>query len=181
MGMKKIIVVLISFLFLISCSSPERKIKESFNFQRPNRHRAFKVESVKIYDTIYSKTVFENQDIFRKQNEDLLNKLKHLDQYRDSVFKLHYPRSKQDSLIRIGFDLRRHYDMELDRLSIREMNNNTLYTQIDDTIAGYYARIITQRDTFDVIVSSLTFHVVCPVFMYENNPDEKFSGKFRRR
>lgn len=161
--MKAPIVILILSLFLFSCNSPERKIKNSFKFQRGK----FKIEDVRIYDTIYLKNVDENMEFIYERTKYLKKSVKMANEYRDSILQLQYPKPKQDSLLGTGYQWRRHRQRELDHLFFRQAFTESLYSETNDTIAGYRARIITRYDTLEFIVSPLTFQIVCPVFMYE--------------
>jgi len=160
----KTIIILILSLFLFSCNSPERKIKNSFQYQRGK----FKITEVKIYDTIYLKDITENTEFFNRRIRYLERSIKMANEYRDSVLQFQYPKSKQDSLLSTGRLWKRQRQKELDRLLIRESLTNYLYSEINDTIAGYYARIVTRYNTFEFVVSPITYQIVCPVSMYEN-------------
>lgn len=155
--------ILILFAFLISCNSPEKKIKDSLFFQRGTRGNA----RVEIYDTLYSDMINENMEFFERRTKFLRNSIKMADEYRDSIVLLQYPKPKQDSLLRIGFKWRRERQKDLDNLTFKQSFNDYLYHEMNDTIAGYYARIITKQDTMDFIVNP-SFQIVCPKYMYEN-------------
>lgn len=162
------IVTIILLLLVFSCSSPERKIKQSFNAQRGK----IKIENVKIYDTIYAETLSERMEFFDTRIKFLERSVKMSNEYRDSIRGLQYPKPIEDSLLRIGYRWRRERQNELNALSFKQTFSESLYSEMDDTIVGYYAKIITRYDTIDFIVSPITFQLVCPVYMYENNHNE---------
>jgi hypothetical protein len=95
--MNKLIFIIL--LFVVSCDSPEKKIKDSLFFQRGVRRNA----TVEIYDTLYSKTAIENLEFFENRSRFLINSIKMANEYRDSILLLQYPKTKQDSLLKIGF------------------------------------------------------------------------------
>lgn len=156
------IITLILLLLVISCSSPEKKIKDSFKFQRGR----FKIESVQIYDTIYSETISENVEYFHKRKVFLEKSIRRADEYRDSILKLEYPKSKRDSLIRIGARWRRERQKDLETTTFKSTFTDILNSKMNDTIAGYYVKIITRYDTLNFITDP-TFQIVCLVSMYE--------------
>lgn len=159
--MKKIILIL--FALVISCTSPERKIKNSYDFQRGN----VKVNEVIIYDTLYVDKLIDDLNFFQGRIKILEKSLKQQEIYRDSIIQLQYTKIKQDSLLRIGFEKRRRYNKELDYISFKENIIESIFSQMNDTIAGYYARVITKYDTIGFIVNPNTFRIIIPVSMYE--------------
>jgi len=166
--MKKLFSILLLFLIiLISCDTPEKKVIKSFNEQRFSRDRGFKIEKAQIYDTLYVNQVIEKTPIIIDKVQSLENRIKRMDNFRDSVIKLNYPRPITDSLLRKGFDRKRFLDREIGHYRYIEDFYNNLYYDYNDTIAAYYARIITERDTFEFVVMARTYRILCPVFMIE--------------
>jgi len=142
--MKKVLFIL--FLFLISCSSPEEKIIQSFNIQRAPHQREFKAKSAEIYDTIFADQVFDKLDIL---NENI-NRL-------------------QDSLKNKKIRYSEFYQRELDHLLHQEQIYTSISSQIDKNISGFYVKIITNKDdTLNFLVYPLTYRIICPVFLIDN-------------
>lgn len=153
--MKTSILILV-IISLISCTSPEKKIKDSFSFLREKR-KELKIKSVEIYDTIYTKTVYDNMDTLQK-------KIAHLESHmrkRDSIFR------------------KEKYDRELDILYFKQGLFYSLYSDMKDTIGGYCARIITPKDTFDIVVTP-EFQFIGPAFLY-NNENENERNIYNQR
>lgn len=166
--MKSLIILLVSFLFLISCNnSYEQKIVYSFNHEPFRHHKKVKAKSAIIYDTIFQSEVIHNFEVFQKNIDSLDKEMKKMDSYRDSILRLHYSKPLQDSLMKIGFSRIMLLDQEMNHLIRRNSYNYKISSQIDDTINGYYAYVVTNKDTFDVIVTPLTFTIVGPSFMFK--------------
>lgn len=141
--MKNLLIILL--LFLVSCSTPESKILNSFNEGRDARHikHEFEVKSVAIYDTIYTKDLENSLQKVETQIRNIEKLPKKVEKYK--------PRHFDD----YGDLLRKQGDMYM------------LYREIvNDSICGYYARIITNRDTFDFVITT-KFKILTPVFMYQ--------------
>jgi hypothetical protein len=144
--------IIILFLFLVACGTPESKILNSFNEGRITRHikGGFEIKSVAIYDTIYTKDV---DNSLQKVQTQLLN-IEKLPRKVEKFNNKHYDD--------YGDLLRRQGDMYL------------LYQDIiNDSICGYYARIITNKDTFDFVVTT-KYKILCPVFVYNDESLTKF-------
>jgi hypothetical protein len=163
--MKKLFLIFV--FLLISCSTPEKKIIESFKSQRMARHTNIKIKGAEIYDTIYIRQIDKILPDIQNKVDLYEKRINNMNNYRDSVFRLGYPRPKRDSLMRKEFDRRQYYDREQEHQFHRLMIYNNLDKQIDDSICGYYARIITSRDTLNFVVAPLTFMIICPAFMFE--------------
>ena len=166
-NMKKIFILL--FVFLISCNNntPEKWIIYSFNHNQFS-NKEIKAKSAEIYDTIFIDEVNKNFNIFKNKINNLDKKIRKIDFYKDSIFNLHYPKLKQDSLIKIGYNRIRLYEREIDHLRHRYNYNRMISSQVDNNICGYYVKIITnKKDTFDLIVSPLTYTIIGSTFMYK--------------
>ena len=167
--MKKLTIIFFFLLTLLSCSTPEEKILDSFNEHRMARRRSttLEVKEVKIYDTLFYNDLIKTWDNMEKNKPILEKRLKNMNNYRDSIRSSNPDRSKFDSLIHAGRKKLERYDRQLDHLNrqvgyvdmlIRDSGN--------DTISGYYAKIVTKNDTLFFIVTR-KFSILCPVFMYE--------------
>jgi hypothetical protein len=153
------------FMAMISCNNtPEKKIAQSFYKQRFIKDKDFKVEKVEIYDTICINQIIDALPIFEKRIDIFQKNLIKMNSYRDSILKFNYPKLEKDSLLRIGRDRQEYYDRELEHLIHREMIYLNMNEQLDDSICGYYVKIITPKGTFDFIVSPLTYRIICPAF-----------------
>ena len=159
--MNKLIFIIL--LFVVSCDSTEKKIKDSLFFQRGVRRNA----TVEIYDTLYSKTAIENLEFFENRSRFLINSIKMANEYRDSILLLQYPKTKQDSLLKIGFLWKINRQRELNNIYFKQKFAEDIYHEMNDTIAGYYVKIITKDYTDNFIVNP-KFQIICPVYMYEN-------------
>jgi hypothetical protein len=145
--MKNLLYILL--FFLVSCSTPESKILDSFNEGRPYRRvkHEIEVKSVSIYDTIYAK---ENYKYWEEVQAKLLNIQKGFRENKNTPNYYRHGRQEDD----YGSLLRRQGNMYL------------LYRDVvNDSICGYYARIITSRDTFNFVVTT-KYNILCPVFVY---------------
>jgi len=166
--MKRLFSILLLFLIiLVSCDKPEKKVIRSFNEQRFSRDRGFKIEKSQIYDTLYVNDVIKKVPLIEDKVQSLENNIKRMDNFRDSIFKLDSPPYKKDSLLKRGFDHKRFLDREIDHYRYIEDFYNNLYYDYNDTIAAYYSRIITKRDTFEFVVMARTYRIICPVSMIE--------------
>jgi hypothetical protein len=56
------------------------------------------------------------------------------------------------------------YEREFDHLMREQFNYANLGKQIDDTIYGYKAKIITNKRSFDFLIAPLTFTIISPIF-----------------
>jgi septal ring factor EnvC (AmiA/AmiB activator) len=167
--MKKLLFILLSFLFLLSCNNtPEEKIKKSFYFQRISRyHSKIKVKSVKIYDTIYIDEVSDKIDEVEKEIKNVEKEIKKFNLYRDSILKLTIDDLEKRQILQDKFEKKRILDREIDHLSRKEMHISNVDFQRDNYISAYYVEIITNRDTMYFAVSPLTYTIICPLFMLE--------------
>jgi len=167
--MKKLTIILFFLLTLLSCSTPEEKILDSFNEHRMARRRSttLEVKEVKIYDTLFYTDLVKAWDNIEKNKPILENKLKRMEHYRDSVLSSKPDRSKLDSLMHADRIKRERYDRQLDHLNRQFGYVDMLVRDAgNDTICGYYAKIVTKNDTLLFIVTP-NFEILCPVFMYE--------------
>lgn len=162
----KTLLLILAIIFLNSCTSPEKKIKQSFNFFREGKRKESKVINVQIYDTIYAKAVYNDMDSLTNKIQKLEDSLKKMDLYRDSILCLNLDTILRDSLIRIGFEKKRKYNREFNVVSFEQGLTYALYSNIKDTIAGYYAEIITPMDTLNIVVGS-SFNFIFPVPSFE--------------
>ena len=167
--MKKLTIIFFFLLTLLSCSTPEEKILDSFNEHRMARRRSttLEVKEVKIYDTLFYSDLVKAWDNIEKNKPILEKRLKNMDNYRDSIRLSNNDRSKLDSLMRAGGKKRERYDRQLDHLNRQFGYVDMLFRDSgNDTICGYYAKIVTKNDTLLFIVTR-KFSILCPVFMYE--------------
>jgi hypothetical protein len=167
--MKILSKILIVFLLtLLSCSSPEQKIVRSFNDQAFLQSSKIKVKNVEIYDTVYfndvSEKVYNIQSEINKLEMDILR----MNNFRDSVLELDFSKITHDSLMKKGFHRKMVYDRKLDFAIRREGYYYSLYNIPVDSISAYYAKIITDKDTFNIVVTANTYEVLCPVFIFEH-------------
>jgi hypothetical protein len=163
-------ITLILFSLLISCQlTPEKKIEKSFYDQRRYViHPNINVKDVKIYDTVYMTSVITNMMRIEYSIKNLQDSIKKIDNLSDSIIKSNLP--KKDSLLHQEFLKASKYRRKLDHEFYTEGVNNSLFDlESKDTIAGYYVRIITNRDTLELVVKP-DFKILCPVFMYGIGP-----------
>jgi len=167
--MKKLFLILISFLFLLGCTNtPEKQIEKSFYFQRGPSHRhKMKVESVRIYDTITVDEVYVRVDTLEKRIKEFEERIKKYDNFRDSIRKLNIPDSLKRPHFERGSTTRREFDRRKEHFITRESYTRMLDMQRDKNIAAYYVEIITSYDTLRFAVTPLTYMIICPVFMLE--------------
>ena len=168
--MKKLLLIFILILSVLSCKTPEEKIVDSFNENRSSRRRSrtLEIKGAEIYDTLY----YHDLAKMYAQNENdkpyFEKKLREMNHYRDSVIALKLDKPQRDSLMHIGFEQRERYDRKITHLGHQE---NYMYlllrTTPKDSIYAYYAYIVTNRDTLKFIVDH-KFNIICPVFMYED-------------
>jgi len=158
--MKKLLIIL--YLILFSCSSPEQKIIKSFEDGRLHGH--FKINNVSIYDTIYYKDIIDSLEFYENKVRLIQKQIDGLRGFRDSVFKLNYPDSTRRSILQKRFDLDRKLQRDLRHASNQQMTRYTFYN-INENICGYLVKIYTPRDTFDFVVTS-KYTIVCPTFMF---------------
>ncbi len=169
----KIVLFILSLVFLTSCTTPEKRIKKSFNLFRED-----KITNIEVYDTVSKNDIYESIDTFHTKIKSMENSIKRIEIYNDSIIDLNLNKSELDSFIKLKIDQKSKYKRELDIMSFKQGIVYNLYSDMNDTIAGYYARIITPIDTFNIIVNP-RFEFVCPVFMYEN--DNKNERDFHNR
>lgn len=172
--MKNLIFIL--FLFLISCSTPEQKIIDSFKEGRMHRYNK-EIKSAEIYDTIYTKDAFDSLDYFDEKVKYLNEKVRKMDNYRDSIVKMNYPDSLRHRLIREGFQRRESYERDAEHVRHQIYYYYTFY-QFRDSICGYFAKIYTEADTFDVVVDAKYYGIIAPTFMFKNVPPERPQRNF---
>lgn len=143
--MKKLLTLVLFCFILISCeSTPEKKILHSFNF----RHKEMKAKDIKIYDTLYAKEIDINVSIINNKIQILEKQLKSKNIANDSLFII-----------------KKYIEKDLERLYFQQLMNDNLIS--NDSICAYYARITTNKDTFNFVIEPFTYRIVCPVFMIE--------------
>lgn len=165
--MKKLFLILFLLLFT-SCDSIEKKIIHSYNFQRSENLNT-KAISAKIYDTLYFHEVNKNIINVQKQYKETHFEIRRIKIYQSNINRFTYPSPLRDSItkrntVRINF-----LEKELERLSYKESVNEQLITQVDNDIAAYYTKIITRKDTLYFFVTPLTYMIICPVDMINDN------------
>lgn len=167
--MKKLFFILISFLFLLGCTNtPEKQIEKSFYFQRgPSKRHQIKIQSVKIYDTIYVDEVYVKVDTLEKRIAHFEERIKRVEIFRDSIRKSISPDSIKQKFMRTGSERRMHFDRERDHFMNIQHYTRMLDMQRNGNIAAYYVEIVTNIDTMKFAVTPLTYYIICPVFMLE--------------
>lgn len=143
--MKNLLIILL--FFLVSCGTPQSKIRDSFNEGRIIRHikGEFEIKSVAIYDTIYIKDVNNSLQKVKTQLMNIEKVPRKIDIYKD-----------------------KHYD-DYSELLRRQGDMYLLYRDIvNDSICGYYAKIITNKDTFNFVVTT-KYKILTPVFIFNGD------------
>jgi hypothetical protein len=166
--MKNLFFIFLLFFILTSCNTtPENKIAKSFSNEKIINHKVIKIKSIEIYDTIYMNEVIDELSQIQNKVELYEKNIKIMRGYRDSVNTLDYPDSIRHSLIEKNFKHKRLYERELNYLFFSQTFHHELYTTpIKDSICGYYTRIITNKDTFNFVIT-YDFSLLCPTFMFE--------------
>jgi len=162
--MKKLLFIL--FVFLISCSTPEQKIIESFKEGRMSRYNK-EIKSAEIYDTIYTLDALDSLPYFDAKYKKIQKNIASMDSYRDSIVKLKYPDSTRHRLLREGFEKREALERAADHVS-RQLGHYYSFYNTRDSICGYFAKIYTSADTFDVVVLAKSYYIICPTFVFKN-------------
>jgi hypothetical protein len=153
-------------LVLFSCSTPEQRIVQSFKQGKLFRYNR-EIRSAEIYDTIYTKSVLDSLPIFEERLDKFYRISKSMSNVRDSISELHFSKTKIDSLIRKSFERIKRVETEADHLA-HQKNQYYIFYNTSDTICGYYAKIYTKNDTFDVVVDAKRYSVICPTFIFKN-------------
>jgi hypothetical protein len=163
--MKKIFSILfLCIILIISCSSPEKKIKQSFTHQRYSKFKEIEIQKIEIYDTVYFTDIVNTLNFLDNKSEIINKKIDELDLYRDSIRKNKISNFNKDSLFRELEKRENFYNREIDHLFREEMNYANLGKQIDDSIYAYKVMIKTDKRTFNFLVSPLTFTIISPTF-----------------
>jgi len=164
---KVIYLLLLFFITFLSCvQTPEKEIKKSF-ISRSIMNKKLHIKEVKIYDTIYCNDIKKELTLLERKIPYLKTLYRKMSSNRNSIIRLNYSRPKLDSMIRKDLKMLEEMDRETQILIRKQFIRYDLLQQIDNNICGYYVKIITQKDTFKVITTALTFRIVCPVFVFE--------------
>jgi hypothetical protein len=164
--MKKLFIILtVLFGFLVSCGSPEQKIIRSIQQDRIGKH--IEIKSVEIYDTL---SIFEVQFMFPILQNNLAEfeeQFHKFDNIRDSIHAFHNSKSIYDSVLNKEFLKRDKIDHEIDHINRMISIYYSLYNSpTKNNDAAYFVKIVTDRDTLDLVVSTDTYKVICPTFMF---------------
>ncbi len=124
---------------------PERKIIDSFDFQRKSITHNIKAHTSEIYDTLYYYEVYEKLQILQGRIDELETNIQKTDYNKDSVIR---------------------YERELEYLIHQELFIQRIMFECNDTICAYYTKITTNKDTLNFVVSP-EFRIICPVFILE--------------
>lgn len=145
--MKKIFFIIC--LFLISCGTPERKIIDSFDFQRKSITRNVRAQIAEVYDTLYYSEIYKKLKIIQGK----------IDELETNIEKINYDKDgDKDNVI--------NYERELDYLIHQELIMQRIIFESIDSICGYYTKITTNKDILNFVVSP-EFKIICPVFILE--------------
>lgn len=167
--MNKILKIALFFLLLVSCTTPEQKIENSFNEQRFARRNSHVVQNVIIYDTIYFKDIIDSLNTIESklQDFDKIFIVRNTDNIRDSLRKTNHLPRVRDSLLRKSIN-----NIQSNERAYQHLRHMATYRYAlmripaIDSISGYYVKMITNRDTLNFIVTN-KFDILCPVFMYQ--------------
>jgi len=139
----KILIMLSMILY--SCNTPERKIIDSFDFQRKSITHNVRAESAEVYDTLYYSEVYEKLQILQGRIDELETNIQKIDCNKDSIIE---------------------YKRDLDYLIHQELFIQRIMFECNDTICGYYTKIVTNKNVLNFVVSP-EFRIICPVFILE--------------
>lgn len=164
--MKKLLFILLTILF--SCTSPEDEIIKKFSEGKSTKFTK-EILHAKIYDTVYTKIALDSLAVFEDRYHSLKNIERDMIIYKDSILKFEQSDSTRHKLLMQEFIKIGKTRRESDRLFV-QMSYYYMFREVEDSVAGYFSKIYTTRDTFDIVVLAKDYTILCPTFIFQNTP-----------